>query len=415
MLVITGATGFVGTQLVPILAVDYDLMLVGRDIDRLRAAFPSHDTCSYDDIVSTAARYDALLNLAAMNNDQDAGAEEFHRINVDFVCRIAAWSKQASITRFIQLSSTHALSPSPGDHYARSKRQGDIALQAANLDCLVIVYAPAIHGDRLQGNLKRLSVLPNWLRRPLMAALVMLRPAVTVADLATILRKVIEEPCHDRSRTIIASTGQRGNRFYSAFKRVLDSVSAMVILALASWLMLGVAILVRVTSRGPAIFAQERVGRDGKLFTCYKFRTMAVGTAHAATHEVSVSAVTGLGKFLRANKLDELPQLYNVLRNEMSLVGPRPCLATQRELIEFRRQMGVLDVLPGITGLAQVRSIDMSHPFNLATADAEYVALRTVPLDLKILFWTLVGKGQGDRTNGDLPGRSKSASRGQPE
>ena len=122
---------------------------------------------------------------------------------------------------------------------------------------------------------------------------------------------------------------------------------------------------------GSPIFRQERVGREQKPFTLVKFRTMRPDTASVASHLADASAITPLGAFLRRTKLDELPQLWNVLWGDMSLVGPRPCLFNQQELIDEREQRGVLTARPGITGLAQVNDIDMSTPVLLAETDAK--------------------------------------------
>ena len=148
---------------------------------------------------------------------------------------------------------------------------------------------------------------------------------------------------------------------------------------------------------GSPIFFQERVGRKGKGFTLIKFRTMSVGTASVATHLASQSSVTPLGNFLRKTKLDELPQLINVLRCEMSFVGPRPCLFNQVELIEERQKRGVLDALPGITGLAQVNKIDMSTPRLLAETDARMIETMSLKSYFRYIFMTALGNGGGDR------------------
>ncbi|RUX61049.1 sugar transferase, partial [Mesorhizobium sp. M7A.F.Ca.US.014.04.1.1] len=116
---------------------------------------------------------------------------------------------------------------------------------------------------------------------------------------------------------------------------------------------------------------------------------MYVGTPSLPSHEAPADSVTSVGKVLRKFKLDELPQFWNVLKGEMSLVGPRPCLPTQTELIECRRRLGVLAALPGITGLAQIRGIDMSNPELLAQTDAAYLRTASFWLDLRILFGTL--------------------------
>jgi len=151
---------------------------------------------------------------------------------------------------------------------------------------------------------------------------------------------------------------------------------------------------------GSPVFRQERVGRNKKPFTLVKFRTMKKDTASVASHLASASAITPFGHFLRRTKLDELPQLWNVLKGEMSLVGPRPCLFNQEELIAEREQRGVLAARPGITGLAQVNDIDMSTPVLLAETDQKMLENLTVGAYFKYIFMTVAGKGAGDRVPG---------------
>ena len=151
---------------------------------------------------------------------------------------------------------------------------------------------------------------------------------------------------------------------------------------------------------GAPVFRQERVGRNKKPFTLVKFRTMSVDTASVASHLASSASITKFGHFLRRTKLDELPQLWNVLKGEMSLVGPRPCLFNQEELIAEREQRGVLKARPGITGLAQVNDIDMSTPRLLAETDAKMLASLSISAYFKYIFMTVSGKGSGDRVPG---------------
>src|SRR5690606_33878575 len=131
-------------------------------------------------------------------------------------------------------------------------------------------------------------------------------------------------------------------------------------LVVLSPLILAAMAAIRCTSPGPGIFSQERIGRNGRIFCCHKLRSMYADTASVPTHHVSADRITGVGRFLRRSKLDELPQLWNVLKGEISIVGPRPCLPSQEALVAERRRLGVLALRPGITGLAQVRGIDMS-------------------------------------------------------
>jgi O-antigen biosynthesis protein WbqP len=180
-------------------------------------------------------------------------------------------------------------------------------------------------------------------------------------------------------------------------KRAFDLIISASAIIAVGWLIGLLVIAVRLTSYGPGIFAQARVGRNMKVFTCYKLRTMAVGTPSKGTHETAASAMTCIGGTLRRFKLDEIPQLWNVLKGDMSLVGPRPCLPVQEELIRQRRARGVFEARPGITGKAQILGIDMSDPEKLACVDAEYVAEQNFFGDLVLLLKTVTGSGQGDR------------------
>lgn len=148
---------------------------------------------------------------------------------------------------------------------------------------------------------------------------------------------------------------------------------------------------------GSPLFVQQRVGRSQKPFNLVKFRTMKVDTQSVASHLASSASITRFGGFLRKTKLDELPQLWNVLKGEMSLVGPRPNLFNQTELIAEREAQGVYLVRPGITGLAQINEIDMSTPHLLAKTDAEMLRGLAVKQYFYYIFATVAGKGSGDR------------------
>ena len=163
-----------------------------------------------------------------------------------------------------------------------------------------------------------------------------------------------------------------------------------------------IVIILSLLDHGSPFFKQTRVGKNRQLFTLVKFRTMAIGTQSVGTHLVDPSSITGLGRFLRKTKLDELPQLINVLIGQMSLVGPRPCLPNQTELISERSQRDVFTVRPGITGLAQIHHVDMSTPRKLARYDQIMVAQMSLKLYLKMVVATAFGKGRGDRVRTDL-------------
>ena len=166
-------------------------------------------------------------------------------------------------------------------------------------------------------------------------------------------------------------------------------------------LLFGFPILVLLTvigyfDTGSPIFIQERVGRNQKPFNLIKFRTMTVGTASVASHLASSASITKFGNFVRKTKLDELPQLWNVLKGEMSLVGPRPNLFNQEELIQERNNRRVYSVRPGITGLAQIQNIDMSTPEKLAKTDAIMIKKMSLKNYFLYIIKTVTGSGAGD-------------------
>jgi lipopolysaccharide/colanic/teichoic acid biosynthesis glycosyltransferase len=182
-------------------------------------------------------------------------------------------------------------------------------------------------------------------------------------------------------------------RFMTRFFDVVLSLAGLVV---SAPIFLVLLVLVWFNIKSP-LFRQERVGRHQKPFTLVKFRTMRPDTQSVATHLANPSAVTPLGAFLRRSKLDELPQLWNVLKGEMSLVGPRPCLFNQTELIEERAARGVFAVRPGITGLAQINGIDMSTPKLIAETDAQMLKCLDLTAYFTFIIKTVTGAGRGDR------------------
>lgn len=178
--------------------------------------------------------------------------------------------------------------------------------------------------------------------------------------------------------------------------RFFDFIFSLIGLILLSPILL-VLLIIGYFDTGSPVFCQERVGKNKQPFNLYKLRSMHLNTKSVATHLANYSAVTKYGAFLRKSKLDELPQLWNVLLGDMSLVGPRPNLFNQEELILERDSRGVYQVVPGITGLSQINKIDMSTPQLLAETDAIMTSQLTVILYFKYIIMTVFGKGSGDR------------------
>lgn len=184
-------------------------------------------------------------------------------------------------------------------------------------------------------------------------------------------------------------------------KRTFDIVLALLLFPLAFVFCLFLAPMIALDTRASPIFAQQRIGRDRRSFTLLKLRTMPKEAPNVASHRLNGNLVTPFGAFIRKFKLDELPQIWNVLVGQMSFVGPRPCLGSQLELIAERSHRGVFDIRPGITGLSQVAGVDMSEPKRLAELDHEYVTRHSVRLDIGLIIQTVLGEGRGDAASTD--------------
>jgi O-antigen biosynthesis protein WbqP len=177
--------------------------------------------------------------------------------------------------------------------------------------------------------------------------------------------------------------------------RLLDFILALTGIIVLWPVMLVVFLFGLIESRSP-IISQARVGRQKKVFILFKFRTMRINTKSVASHLVDANAVTRWGSLLRKSKIDELPQLWNVLIGDMSLVGPRPCLLNQTDVISQRQCKGLFELRPGITGLAQISGVNMSTP-ELMT-DIEYTMAKNFSISMyfRCIMLTLLGRGRGD-------------------
>lgn len=181
-------------------------------------------------------------------------------------------------------------------------------------------------------------------------------------------------------------------KFYTFIKRSFDVVMSFLALVICIIPMILVALLVWSTSKGPILFRQPRVGKNGRLFNCLKFRTMYITAPKSvATSELKNASrqITKVGKFLRKTSLDELPQFINIFRGDMSFVGPRPLIPVETDIHTLRHSYGVYNIRPGITGWAQVNGRDRVSARDKARLDKYYYDNRSVSLDLKILFITV--------------------------
>lgn len=184
---------------------------------------------------------------------------------------------------------------------------------------------------------------------------------------------------------------KKDNQMYLFSKRIFDIIFSIVLIIILSPLLLLIGVLIFLDDPGPIIFKQSRVGLNKKVFTIYKFRSMKKSTPNIATHLMGdpKKHITRVGRFIRKTSLDEIPQILNILRGEMSFVGPRPALYNQYDLIDLREKFSIHRLLPGITGLAQIKGRDDLNIEVKVAFDKEYLDKFSFFEDLRILFLTL--------------------------
>jgi len=173
------------------------------------------------------------------------------------------------------------------------------------------------------------------------------------------------------------------------FKRLIDITASIGVIIILSWILIIIALIIKLQDGGAVFFIQKRIGKNKKEFSILKFRSMPVNTANVSSDQSNLIKITPFGKFIRRTNMDELPQLFNILKGDMSLIGPRPSLPNQIELIELRSVNGSYNCRPGLTGLAQVNSYDYMSVKEKANFDGIYSKNISFISDLKIVLQTL--------------------------
>lgn len=388
---ITGASGKLAPFVIAALnRAGYQTILFSRSPERVECHVPDIHINAYDDFASKVKGCCAVIHLAACNNNRNVSPGTFHTVNCEWTLSLAQAAESVGVRRFVHISSTHTLDPAISSPYAASKRDASRVLLLLKDIGITELVSPKIYLAR-----------KGSLRYRIWHMIGAIKPTLAIDAVVDAVRESLERT--DRSHEVrLLSNGSRP-WLYSAGTWLIDIGFSLTVIGVFWWLLLIIAVTIRIDSCGPSLFRQLRVGKRGELFSCWKFRTMKVGTPDIATHDMTSCQVTRIGGFLRKTKLDELPQIINLMRRQVTLVGPRPCLPSQISLIRERQSRGVLNILPGITGLAQIQGIDMSNPEQLANWDERYTAIRGLLPDLRILVQTLSGKGRGDRISLDRP------------
>lgn len=371
-----------GRNLIPLLVqAGHTLLLISRDPARAEDLFPGLTVVSEETWQERARNFDIFLHLAVMNNNQAGSLGEFMEANSNVTSAFADGAREAGISRFIYPSTVQALMPEASSPYALSKIAGAEAARMSFSGYVEVLYLGLVHGEHFSGKLSLLDRFPQPVASFVFSLVSALKPTTSAERLARYISSLGPGGSHASS---ILTDQKCQNPTYRLWQALLGGVFVLAVSLLFPLLLLTWAIIVIEDGR-PGIFTQERRGFGDSLFNCVKFRTMRNGTGSRGSHLVDSNAVTEVGRILRRLKVDELPQAWNVLRGEMVLIGPRPCLPNQEEVIAARESRDVVNYSPGLTGWAQVNGVDMSEPETLAIYDSQYLGLQSVSFDLRII------------------------------
>jgi lipopolysaccharide/colanic/teichoic acid biosynthesis glycosyltransferase len=394
-ILITGATGFLGKCLLNHFNnMDHELILVGRNVDIINQLYPNRIAINYDDMKSLQIKIDVIIHMAVINNNENLPFKSFFKVNVELYKDILNFASKNSVKKVINLTTLHIFT-SKNNNYTKSKK---LALREdKNYEDLEIynIFCPMIYGKTFRNKVHFLNLFPSSISAAIFNILSSITPVVNSNSVVKCIEALTIETGRI-PRNIYISDDKSKNISFKVFKKVIDISFVIAVILFFWWVFIILWLVIKVSSPGSAIFAQKRIGKNGSLFKCYKFRTMNIGTDNVGTHEVDKNSITRIGKFLRSSKLDELPQIINIIKGDLSLVGPRPGLPNQTELFEARNLRDVYAVLPGITGLSQINNIDMSTPNELAEWDKRYITMRSIPSEIMIIILTFFGRGSGD-------------------
>lgn len=410
--IVTGAASSLGQIVMPqLIKAGLETVLLSQNGGQELVLYPNIPNIDLSNLsgvtaaIDVQAETDVLLHLAILQSNTAKHPDEYAEQNVTYLKNVLAEVQKRGVRRVIYPACPQAKADAQNP-YKTSRFNAEellkVHLDKGHLDQLTLVAIPAVYtDDQFRGRLSRLNKVPKTLHAPVVALLGAVYPILHGDRLGAKLTELLNSPSKTGMNTLFLADDQSNNIAYRIGQRLMDIGFAVSILLILWWALILVWIAVKVTSTGPGIFAQPRVGKAQKTFTCFKFRTMNQGTRQAGTHEMSTAEITHVGKFLRVSKLDELPQIVNLLRGDMSLVGPRPGLPVQTELTHARDAHGVFKIRPGITGLAQVQGVDMSDPEKLARMDADYVARRSLLLDFRLLLATVSRSAFGDKVSSE--------------
>ena len=341
-IIITGASGYVGSILVPeLVKANHELLLVGRNNQNLKKKYPKLNSCNYSEIIKLGKNFDVLINLAVINNNSNQSFKSFIKVNKNFLLKLVELSKLAKINYFFNVGSFLQLNPDNLTYYAISKREGTKKINQNKGIKILNIYMPFVYGKKWSQKLRILNIIPFYFSKKIFNFISAFYPTVNINKFSNFLNSDFKK-CGKKNFYLYDK--KTNNIIYIFFTKLFNILFSVNVILIFGWLFILIYFLISLERNGSQIFVQKRVGKDKKIFNLLKFRTMSKDTRERATHLINETKVTKMGKFLRILKLDELPQIFNILRNEINFVGPRPSLISQQKLIKQRDNKKILSI-----------------------------------------------------------------------
>lgn len=385
-IVISDASSAVMGELVSrLVASGHSLVLVTREDAPVREHIPGVSLVSFETWEAKCVGFDVFLHFAVLTREKEGVSNDLTHLNGNFTASLASGARRSGISRFIYASTVETLVSERRSLHVRPEKLEIEAAEAGFGDGAEVIHLGHLHGVNFSGKFSFLGSLPRAIANFAFSVLSAVKPTTSVELLVRFLESA---QLPGKTEPLIVTDSKASNYCYRVWQAALNGlfvamvVVAMPILAIAS-------VLVVLEDGAPAFFSQDRIGKAGAAFRCFKLRTMHRSAESRGTHLVPESAITGIGRSLRRFKIDELPQALNILRGEMSLIGPRPCLPSQHEIISKRESRGVLPLLPGLTGWAQANGVDMRTPDWLIRYDSQYLGLQSIWFDVIVLWRTV--------------------------
>lgn len=382
-ILILGASGYVGRMLVPeLISQGAHVVLFGRSLPELAKLFPNQQTRSYKDLKRECEQADLILNLSVINNNKDAPAYEFEKINVKFPTYVARLASKSPRVKFLNFNSTHALDGFDHSKYAVSKRICASLLRKNYPAQTVNLFLPYVYGAKFRGVIFFLNVMPKRIQLNAVALISALKPMLSVNDLGV---WIMSNGLNAQGDVYLTGM-QKQSVYYRFLSRTFELFMSVFGLLIFCIPFLVYLICLLCDRRDPVFFSRYYLGLRGKCFRHFGLRTHDEKDIQQTQKSRFSQYLSSVISFFERFYLDYFLCLLNVLTGSVALVGPSVCSKDQVNLILLRQVHGVFAVKPGIFSLSSLEGININDEASLIKSDIRYIACRCLFFDLICIY-----------------------------